>query len=301
MDKLTAMKSFVEVANCSSFTQAAEHLDMSRLQVSRHVQEIESWLKQRLLHRTTRKVSLTAAGEEALKRCEKILHETAELEVTALNTTEHLSGTIRIAAPIGLTQNMLLDVVEQFTDLHPNITVELFASDHFTQLVDERIDIALRYTDKPDDSLIARKLMEIDSVVCASKEYLVRFGEPLHIEDLQNHNCLRHLGTSEWGFVKDNQHRSIEVKGSIKANDVGVIVRAAQHGKGIARLPCDLANPLIESGVLQPILRDFSVPNSALWAVYLSRSYQLPVVRQFIDFIAEKWFEDIRVKEVKCN
>ena len=80
MDRLTAMRSFVEVANCASFTQAAEHLDMSRLQVSRHVQEIEGWLKQRLLHRTTRKVSLTAAGEIALQRCEKILHEAASLK-----------------------------------------------------------------------------------------------------------------------------------------------------------------------------------------------------------------------------
>ncbi|MBW3698253.1 LysR family transcriptional regulator [Vibrio sp. T187] len=296
MDKLVAMRSFVEVANCASFTQAAEHLGLSRLQVSRHVQDIESWLKQRLLHRTTRKVSLTAAGEEALKRCEKILHETAELEVTALNQTDHLSGTIRIAAPIGLTQNMLLDVVEQFTDLHPDITVELFASDHFTQLVDERIDIALRYTDQPDDSLIARKLMKIESVICASPEYLSKHGEPKTIEDLKRHNCFVHLGTATWGFVKDNQTMKVDVSGTIKANDVGVLSRAAQHGKGIALLPCDLGNPVIEQGLLQSILTDFNAPSSTLWAVYLSRSYQLPVVRQFIDFVAQAWSEDILVQ-----
>ncbi|NOH98291.1 LysR family transcriptional regulator [Vibrio sp. 99-70-13A1] len=295
MDKLTAMRSFVEVANCASFTQAAEHLGLSRLQVSRHVQEIEAWLKQRLLHRTTRKVSLTTAGEEALNRCEKILYETTELELTALNRNDQLSGTIRVAAPIGLTQNILLDVVEQFTELHPNITVELFASDHFAQLVDERIDIALRYTDQPDDSLIARKLMVIDSVVCASAKYLSKYGEPQHIDDLKDHNCFRHLGASSWTFVKDNQHKAVEVKGTIIANDIGVLARAAQHGKGIVHLPCDLANPLINSGKLQPILSEFVVPSSVLWAVYLSRSYQLPIVRQFIDFVAQSWSSDIKL------
>ncbi|MCG9694936.1 LysR family transcriptional regulator [Vibrio sp. Isolate22] len=298
MDRLTAMRSFVEVANCASFTQAAEHLDMSRLQVSRHVQEIEGWLKQRLLHRTTRKVSLTAAGEIALQRCEKILHEAAELEVTALNQMDDLSGTIRIAAPIGLTQNMLLDVVEQFIELHPYITVELFASDRFTQLVDERIDIALRYTDQPDDSLIARKLMEIDSVVCASSAYLDKHGEPETVEDLRQHNCFRHLNVSKWDFVKDNQHYSVEVSGSIIANDVGVLTRAALHGKGVVRLPCDLANPLIADGQLKRVLEGFVSPSSVLWAVYLSRSYQLPAVRQFIDFAAEAWSKDIRSNDV---
>lgn len=293
MDRLNAMRSFVEVATCSSFTQAAEQLGMSRLQVSRHVQEVESWLKQRLLHRTTRKVSLTTAGEAALIRCERILHETAELEVSALNMTEQLSGVVRISAPIGLTQNLLLDVVEAFTELHPQVTIELFASDRFTQLVDERIDIALRHTDQPDENLIARKLMKIDSVICASPDYLERHDPIKHITDLRDHNCFRHLGLSHWQFVKDNQQHSVEVSGSITANDVGVLVRAACRGKGIVRLPCDIANPIIANGELVPILTDFVVPSSTLWAVYLSRSYQLPVVRQFIDFVAQTWSQDI--------
>ncbi|MDK9738908.1 LysR family transcriptional regulator [Vibrio sp. D404a] len=293
MDRLNAMRSFVEVATCSSFTQAAEQLGMSRLQVSRHVQEVESWLKQRLLHRTTRKVSLTTAGEAALIRCERILHEAAELEVSALNMTEQLSGVVRISAPIGLTQNLLLDVVEAFTELHPQVTIELFASDRFTQLVDERIDIALRHTDQPDENLIARKLMKIDSVICASPDYLERHDPIKHITDLRDHNCFRHLGLSHWQFVKDNQQHSVEVSGSITANDVGVLVRAACRGKGIVRLPCDIANPIIANGELVPILTDFVVPSSTLWAVYLSRSYQLPVVRQFIDFVAQTWSQDI--------
>lgn len=299
MDRLTAMRSFVEVAHCASFTKAAERLDISRLQVSRHVTEIETWLEQRLLHRTTRKVSLTTAGEAALTRCENILHQTMALEVASQHRTSSLSGTIRVAAPIGLTQHILLDAVEQFTELHPDVSMQLFASDSFAQLVDERIDIALRYTNKPDDNLIARKLMNIDSVICASREYLAQHGEPKQIDALQSHNCFLHLGKTSWEFIKGTERSSVEVSGSIEANDLGVLVNAALHGKGIVFLPCDLANPLIENGSLQPILTDYIVPSSTLWAVYLSRSYQLPIVRQFIDFLAERWSEDITRKNVQ--
>ena len=293
MDRLTAMRSFVEVAHCKSFTKASERLNLSRLQVSRHVNEVEAWLEQRLLHRTTRKVSLTTAGEAALIQCEKILHETLALEVASKHHTPSLSGTIRIAAPIGLTQNMLIEAVEAFTDRHAGVNVQLFASDHFAQLVDERIDIALRYTEQPADNLIARRLMNIDSVICASTEYLNQFGEPKEISELEKHNCFLHLEKTHWEFIEGNSRRTVAVSGSIKANDLGVLVKAAQHGKGIVLLPCDLANPLISQGSLTTILNNCEIPSSTLWAVYLSRSYQLPVVRQFIDFLAERWSKDI--------
>ena len=126
-------------------------------------------------------------------RCERILHEAAELEVSALNMTDQLSGVIRISAPIALTQHLLLDVVEAFTELHPQVTIELFASDRFTQLVDERIDIALRYTDSPDENLIARKLMKIDSVICAAPSYL-ELNAPIEtISDLKRSQLLSSL------------------------------------------------------------------------------------------------------------
>lgn len=294
MDRLTAMRSFIEVANSASFTKAAENLGLSRLQVSRHVQEIESWLQQRLLHRTTRKVSLTIAGEETLRRCEWILHETAELETRALYQSQYLTGTIRITSPIGLAQGLLLDVIHDFTKLNPDVTIEVLASDRFSQLVDERIDIALRYTSTPDENLIARKLIMIDSVVCASPTYLQSHSTPREPNDLRKHNCFIHLETSKWDFIRDNKNYSVNVKGNIKANNLGMLSLSAIRGKGIVRLPCDLANPLISSGQLIPLLTEYTIPNSSLWAVYLSRSYQLPVVRQFINYMAKSWEKDIK-------
>ncbi|MBF4257644.1 LysR family transcriptional regulator [Vibrio anguillarum] len=293
MDRLTAMRSFIEVANTASFTKAADNLSLSRLQVSRHVQEVEDWLKQRLLHRTTRKVSLTTAGEEALIRCEQILHQTAELETRALEQSQLLNGTIRIAAPIGLAQNMLLAVVEDFTQRHPNVLIDIVASDRLSQLVDERVDIALRFTQQPDDTLIARRLMSVGTVICASPSYLNQHPPINTPNDLTQHNCFVHMSNNKWDLVKDNEQLSVTVNGNIRANDMEILCRAALHHKGLVRLPCDLANVFIASGTLVRVLPEFHSPSSALWAVYLSRSYQTPLVRQFIDFIAQSWKNDL--------
>lgn len=298
MDRLTAMRTFVEVAKTGSFTQAAEHLSLSRLQVSRHVQEIESWLQQRLLHRTTRKVSLTAVGEDALLQCEQILHQAGELELHALHQSQQLSGTIRMTAPTGLAQGLLLDVIEGFTDKHPQVHIEVLASDSKSHLVDERIDIALRYTNQPDENLIARKLLNLDSVICASDEYIERYGEPSTPHDLTQHNCFTHLQVNKWYMVKDNEHFSVQVKGNVSANELGTLCRLAVRGKGIVMLPCDLANPLMASGQLNRLLTGYSLPVTSLWAVYLSRNYQLPVIRQFINYIAEQWSQDIQALSV---
>ncbi|WP_432454904.1 MULTISPECIES: LysR family transcriptional regulator [unclassified Agarivorans] len=293
MDKLDAMRSFIEVANTQSFTKAAEQLNLSRLQVSRHVQEIEAWLKQRLLHRTTRKVSLSSAGETALRHCEQIIAQTVAMQLQAQQQIGRLMGSIRLTAPVAFSQNILLDVVTQFCQRHPEVNIDIVASDRFTQLVDERVDIAFRYTQAPDEQLIARRLMRVDSVICAAPAYLKQFGRPSDLNALKQHNCLLHLGHKQWEFIRHQQSYKVEVSGTLQANEMGLLLNAALKGRGIILLPCDQANPLIRAGKLQPILNEYHLPQHALWAVYLSRSYQSPLVRQFIDFVAEQWQQDI--------
>ncbi|KJY83977.1 LysR family transcriptional regulator [Vibrio galatheae] len=293
MDRLIAIKSFVEVANRKSFTKAADSLGLSRLQISRHVQDVESWLNQRLLHRTTRKVSLTASGEQAYIRCQRILDEAAAMVFEAEKLNDELVGTIRIASPIGLAQNMLIGAIMDFTNHHPLVVIDIIASDKFTELVDERVDIALRYTEKPDDNLIARKLMSIDSGLCATRRYLEKYGEPAHPQDLEQHNCLVHLDIKHWRLVKDSDLFEPSIAGNIRANELTTLMTAAMNDKGIVRAPCDLANPLVEEGKLEYILKDYASPSYALWAVYLSRSYQTPLVRRFIDYLVDHWQEDI--------
>ena len=292
MDRISAIRSFVEVARAGSFTRAAETLNLSRLQVSRHVREVEKWLEQRLLHRTTRKVSLTDAGAEALERCEQILLQIAELESSARERARSLVGVIRVSSPIGFAQNLLLDAVEQFTGRHPRVRIEIEASDRVSGLVDERLDIALRFVKQPDENLLGRQLIQIDTVICASPEYLQ--GQPsIHTpSDLTGHNCLVHLNHDRWSFIRDNYTETVRVSGTIKASDMGIIRLATLHHQGVSKLPCDLANPLLKEGKLVRLLPDYHLPGSALWAVYLSRSYQTPLVRAFIDHLAETWQQD---------
>ncbi len=293
MNKFIAISSFVEVASQQSFTKAADQLQLSRLQVSRHVQEVEAWLQQRLLHRTTRSVSLTRAGEDALLYCERILNEVSALEFNAQEQTRQLSGSIRIAAPIGFAGKLLLTAVEKFTQLHAKINIDIVASDDFNQLVEDRVDIALRFTEQPDESLIARKLMQLESVLCAAPEYLQQYGTPSHPQQLSEHNCFVHLNQNQWNFVQQQQHFQVDVCGNIKANSLDILVTSAINGRGIVRVPCDLANPFIESGQLTAILTDYTQWRYSLWALYLSRSYQSPKVRCFIDFLAQEFQDDI--------
>ncbi|WDD99976.1 LysR family transcriptional regulator [Thalassomonas actiniarum] len=295
MDKVEALTSFVEVANTGSFTRAADQLELSRVKVTRHVQELESWLNIRLFHRTTRKVTLTAPGQDVLLHCRRILNEVAGLESMARSHDEELTGEVRIATPIGLGQNLLYEQVEAFTRRHPKVVIQLMMSDRNAQLVDERIDVALRFTDQVDEGLIARRLMSIESAVCCSGQYLTEHGPVGSPEQLQQHNCLIHLSLRHWSFMAEQQLVRVPVSGSICANDLGVLVRAALNGTGIVYLPCDLANPYLKSGELLRLLPDVPLPVMSLWAVYLSRSYQRPVVRAFIDFLAGQWQEDLRV------
>lgn len=293
MDRIAAIRSFIEVANCGSFTKAAEHLDLSRLQVSRHIQEIEQWLSLRLLHRTTRSVSLTLQGEETLQYCQRVLSEVAAMESRANSHNSELVGSIRIATPIGLGQHSLFDVVDRFVKLHPKVNIQLLMSDSFAQLVDERVDVALRYTEQPDDNLIARKLMRIDAVLCAAPSYLAQTQPLREPVDLLSHNCLIHSSQQHWPFLKQRQSELIKPMGNLMANEMGVLVSAALRGHGIAYLPCDLANPYLASGQLQEVLPEYTAPGQTLWAVYLSRSYQQALVRAFIDFTAQQWQLDI--------
>jgi DNA-binding transcriptional LysR family regulator len=294
MDKISAIRSFVEVASCGSFTQAAEQLGLSRLQVSRHIKEVEQWLGLRLLHRTTRQVSLTLQGEEALNYCQRILSEVTAMESRANSHNNELVGSIRIASPIGLGQHKLYDVVEAFCLQHPQVNIQLLLSDNVSQLVNDRVDIALRYTHQPDESLIARRLMHIDSVICASPDYLAKHSAIESVNDLLLHNCLRHSSQQRWEIIADSQPHLLDVSGNLQANDMGVLINAARRGNGIVCLPTDLANGYLERQELVEVLPQLTVPGKTIWAVYLSRSYQQTVVRAFIDFTADAWQQDIK-------
>src|SRR5438045_2339140 len=192
MDRITAMQVFAEVADRASLTEAARALDISRAMVSRYLESIERWLGVRLLHRTTRRVSLTDAGQEALQRCRQMLELTRDVQSVAGARHAAPGGKLRITTSTSFAAAYLADVVTDFVSRYPQTLVELIALERTVNLVEERIDLAVRIGNVLDDSLIAHKLGVCRSVVCASPAYIKASGTPNVPDDLRGHRCITH-------------------------------------------------------------------------------------------------------------
>lgn len=289
MDRLTAMTVFVEVAERGSLTAAAEVLDMSRAMVSRYLAEVEAWLGARLLHRTTRRVSLTGPGEAALARFRQMLAIGEELQGELASDDPEPHGTLRVTASVSFGQSHLARAVAGFVARHPAARIELLLVDRMVNLVEERVDLAVRIARQIDPSLIARRLATCRSVLCATPSYLQARGTPTAPEHLAAHNCLTHhyVGKSLWQLHRDGRSLSLAVGGNISANEASLLLEAVRAGAGIAMLPTYQVAPLLRSGELIELLPAFSLDELGIHAVYASRRQQPAIMRRFLDYLAE--------------
>jgi DNA-binding transcriptional LysR family regulator len=290
MDRLKAMQVFVEVADRGSLSAAAVHLDMSRAMVSRYLAEMEQWVGVRLLHRTTRRLSLTPAGAETLPRCRQMLDMVGDLHSAVATPEDTPRGLLRITTSMSFGARHLAPAVTDYVKRHPGTSVDLMLVERAVNLVEERVDLAVRITNDLDPNLIARKLAECRSVVCASPEYLAREGVPARIEDLSLRNCLTHsyFGKSLWRFERDGEPVDVPVGGSISANEVSVLSSAAVEGAGIAMLPTYYAAEYIASGKLQVILPQCKPQELGIYGVYASRRQMPLILRSMLDYLAER-------------
>ncbi|WP_275099715.1 LysR family transcriptional regulator [Sedimenticola hydrogenitrophicus] len=299
MDRLTAMQVFVEVAKRGGFTAAAEHLDITRVKATRYVSELENWLGTRLLHRSTRRVSLTEAGVACLRQCEQMLALTQDLKSTIGKRDSSPRGQLRMTTSISFGQAHLAGAVADYLKLYPDVAVDLMVVDRAVNLIEERVDLAIRIAGELDPTLVARRIAPCRSVICASPDYLQARGTPTHPHALTAHNCLTytHFGRSEWRFGnRQGEEINIEIKGNLSANEATILMEASRAGAGISQLPTYLANPLIERGALVELLPDWKPPELVIWGVYLSRSHLPASVRTMLDFLAER-FRDARLWE----
>ena len=290
MDRLTAMRVFVEVVQAGSQTAAADRLDMSRAMVTRYLAELEAWLGERLLHRTTRRLSLTDAGQACLLRCQHVLAEVDELEAIADARHAEPSGPVRITCAPSIGRVFLMPAMVDFLARYPKVQVDLQFSDRGVNLVEERIDIALRITNVLDPTLIARQLGTCHSLLCASPDYLARHGMPARPEDLSRHNCLTYtyISRSEWRLSRGNQTLPVQVGGNLSGNEVSCLLDATLAGMGISMQPRYLATHALARGELIPVLPEWSVPTLCFHALYTSRRYQPAAHRSLLDFLAER-------------
>ena len=292
MDRLTAMRVFVEVASRGSFSEAADRLEMSRAMVTRYVGALEQWLGARLLQRSTRSLTLTDAGEHCLRRSQQMLALMADVEEeTTANHDGQLRGQLRITCSVSFAYAQLAAAVVDFLALHPQLKIDLNASEGALNLVEARIDLAIRISAEPDPALIGRVLAPCSSVLVASPAYLARHGVPQQPAELTAHRVLSYanFGKSLWTLRRGDEQTQVSVSSHFSANEATALLRAALAGGGVALQPSYLANPHLADGSLQRVLPDWQLPDMAIHALYTSRRHLSPAVRALLDFLAERF------------
>jgi len=291
MDRFSEIRAFVTVAEQGSFAAAADRLDLSRAMVTKLVSALEARLGVRLMHRTTRRLSLTEAGETYLAQAGGLLAELEDLDALLSQGASKASGRVRVTAPVSFGMRFLGRAIAGFQRQHPQVEVELSLNDRKVDLVEEGFDLAIRVSNLADSSLIARPLAKVRDRLCAAPDYLLRHGVPQHPDDLTRHDCLIYTLTSQptlWEYQgPDGDTGRVRVKGSLRANNGDILTDAAIQGMGIIRQPEFLLRQALEDGRLQAILPDYQWLCLDVSAVYPVRRHVPGKVRVFVDYLVD--------------
>ncbi len=288
MDRLTSMAVFVKAVDAGSFTAAAVNLGLSSQMVGKHVLALEKRLGAPLLHRTTRRQSLTEVGQLFYDRCRTILAEVegADTLVHELSTTPR--GQLRVSAPVTFGACSLAPLVTRFLQEFPGIEVELLLTDRYVDVVDEGYDAVVRLGPINDSNLASRELVRHDQVACASPGYLSAHGIPSTPEDLYAHYCLGFVNWSgrayaDWRFTKEGQVHVVRVRSRFLVNDGRVLLDAAIAGHGIVLQPEVVLRGSLAAGQLVPVLADYMAPSRPMYLLFASQRTQPLKLRTFID------------------
>mgnify|MGYP003116289111 FL=1 len=290
MKDINATLIFAAVIDEGSFSGAADRLGVTKSAVSKRITTLEARLGVKLLSRTTRKLSLTEAGERYLIHVREALRAIEDAEFAAGELQEVPQGVLKISSPMSFGRLHVAPVIPQFLKKYPQIKIQMDMSDMSPDLVGGGYDIALHAGELSETSLVRRKLAPLHSVLCASESYIDEFGPPLMPDELVRHNCLLysyHTSVDEWVFTKNGTDTRIQVSGSYQVNNSEALREAILQGIGIGRLPTFLAGPDIQSGRLVPVLQDFEMPMKEIYAVFPERKYLPQKVRVFIDFMVD--------------
>ena len=289
MDRFSEIRAFVTVAEQGSFAAAADRLDLSRAMVTKLVSALETRLGVRLMHRTTRRLSLTEAGETYLAQAGSLLAELEDLDALLSQGASKASGRLRVTAPVSFGMRFLGSAIAGFQRQHPQVEVELSLNDRKVDLVEEGFDLAIRVSNLADSSLIARPLAKVRDRLCAAPDYLLRRGVPQHPDELAGHDCLLYTLTSQptqWEYqAPDGSSGRVKVKGGLRANNGDILTNAAIQGMGIIRQPEFLLQQALADGRLQVILPDYQWLCLDVSAVYPVRRHVPGKVRVFVDHL----------------
>ena len=295
MDRLTAVRVFVEIADRGSLTQAADYLEMSAAMVSRYLSAVETWFGARLLHRTTRKVSLTDAGLAAIPSCRQLLEIAEDVQHLAAERSREPAGILRVTTSSSFADAQLTAALVDFQHQHEQVEIVLSVGDKATDLVAERVDLAVRITNNLDPTMITRPLARCYSMLCASPDYLERYGVPRTAEDLRQHRCIAHafgIG-KQYRFTRDGETLIVPVDWSFHTNETAVLRRAVLSGAGVGMLPTYYLGDDFYAGRLVQLLPDHEPDVLGIHAIYLSRQHQPLALRLLVDFLAARFSGDL--------
>lgn len=292
MTMIGAIPVFVTVVECGSFAAAARRLDVSKSAVSKRITQLEADLGARLLHRTTRKLSLTEAGENYLVHAQEALSAARNAEDAVAQLQQAPQGLLRVNAPMSFGRLHIAPLVPDFLQRYPGISLEVVLDDRVADLVEGGFDIAIRAGTLLDSSLVARRLAPCRNVLCAAPSYLALHDMPVEPADLLKHNCLHYAyfsGGSEWTFTGPAGPVSVGAGGNFQVNNSEALREAIVGGVGIGRLPTFVAAADLAAGRLVKVLEDFQMPSQTVYAVFPERRHLPAKVRAFIDFSVDRF------------
>lgn len=284
------MQAFVAVVEAGSFTAAAERLEMAKSAVSRRISGLEQRLGANLLHRTTRRLSLSESGRVYYERAVRILADLDEAESAIAEEQGELRGTLRVALPLSFGVAHMCKPIAEFRRQNPGIEFDLDLNDRRVDLVEEGADLAIRIGRLADSALIAKRIFTSRAVVCAAPAYLEAHGEPVTPAELAEHDCLVYSNIPEpsrWTCTdrRGNEH-VVDVRATMKASSGDFLTSVASNALGIVVQPTFIAGEAIRRGEIVPILTDYNWPTTPAWAVYPPARHMSSRVRAFIDFVA---------------
>jgi DNA-binding transcriptional LysR family regulator len=297
---------FVKVVETGSFIAAAKALHLPKTTVSRKVAELETRLGAQLLHRTTRKLGLTEAGNVYYEHCARIARELDEAESAVGQLQSGPRGWLRVTAPYSLGTTWIAPLLGEFHALHPEVRVEMVLNNETLDLIEKEIDVALRVGRLPDSNLVARKLAVFRTQVYASPAYLERHGEPLGPEDLQHHRALamhhaRENGSFYWTLSDGKQRFDYLIDPVMVANDPGALRGALLCGEGLMLASDVMIRAYAERGLVQRVLAGWHGPEYDFSAVFPRGQVQSPKVRAFVDFLLDRLNFDADYEQVLCE
>jgi LysR family transcriptional regulator, regulator for bpeEF and oprC len=279
VDRFSLMTTFMRVAETRSFTKAATSLGVSRATVSVAIQRLEDSLGVRLLHRTTRSVSLTPDGHVYHERAREVLSKLDATEQLFRSAAPRVSGRLSLDVPTRIARRVIIPALPEFLARNPGLEVHLGASDRTLNLVEKGVDAVVRVGSLRDSSHIARQLGFLAQVNCASPGYLARYGEPGSLEDLGAHLVVAYApnlaGAASWDYVSGKEERSLPVRASVAVDNAETYIAACLAGLGMIQVPAYDVRHHIESGALVPVLPRFTAAALPISLVYPSRK-QVP-------------------------